>query len=105
VPEKEYSDETARLIDEEIRRLVDEAYRDAESMLGAHWDQVIAVAEALLRHETLDADEVDRLMKGQQLAKPSVSELLEAEAEKRKAEERRQRAKAAAEEDPEAPPG
>ena len=44
-------------------------------------------------------------MKGQKLAKPSVSELLEAEAEKRKAEERRQRARALAEEDPEAPPG
>jgi cell division protease FtsH len=105
IPEKEYSEETARLIDEEIRRMVDEAFREAEGLLGEHWEKVIAVAEALLRHETLDADEVDRLMKGQQLAKPSVSELLEAEAEKRKAEERRQRARALAEEDPEAPPG
>ncbi|MFG0285405.1 MAG: ATP-dependent zinc metalloprotease FtsH [Phycisphaerales bacterium JB039] len=104
IPEKEYSDETARLIDEEIRSMVDAAFRDAEQMLTDNWEKVVAVAEALLRHETLDADEVDRLMKGQKLAKPSVSELLEAEAEKRKAEERRQRAKAAAEEDPDAPP-
>ncbi len=105
VPEKEYSEETARLIDEEIRSMVDAAYREADELLSEQWEKVIAVAEALLRHETLDADEVDRLMKGQQLAKPSVSELLEAEARKRKAEERRDRARNLAEEDPDAPPG
>lgn len=83
IPEKAYSDETARLIDEEVRRIVDEAYKDAEALLTANWDKVEAVAAALLRHETLGADEVHRLMRGESLDKPTVSELLAAEARKR----------------------
>ncbi|HMN42299.1 MAG TPA: ATP-dependent zinc metalloprotease FtsH [Phycisphaerales bacterium] len=80
IPEKEYSDETARLIDEEIKRIVDEAYADAKSMLEANWDKVIAVAEALIKYETLSADEVRKLMRGEPLGKPTVSDLLAAEA-------------------------
>ncbi|MEO1128501.1 MAG: ATP-dependent zinc metalloprotease FtsH [Planctomycetota bacterium] len=82
VHEREYSEETARLIDEEIRRYADEAYRDAEGMLGDAWHQVIAVAEALLKHETLTAEEVRTLMDGKPLDKPTVSDLLAAEAKK-----------------------
>src|SRR5690606_18708778 len=55
--EKDYSEETARLIDEEIKRLTSEAYGDATRLLDANWEKVVAVAEALLRHETLTADE------------------------------------------------
>jgi len=79
IPEKEYSDDTARIIDEEIKRLIDEAYREAERMIGEHWDKVIAVAEALLKYETLTGDDVDRIMQGQVLDKPTVSELLQQE--------------------------
>jgi len=85
VPEKDYSPETAKVIDEEIRRLVDEAYVAAEKGLRENWSKVEAVAEALLKHETLTADEVKKLIAGQRLDKPSVSELLAAEAEKTKA--------------------
>lgn len=81
-PEKGYSEETARIIDEEIRRLVDEAFRDAERLLNENWSKVEAVAEALLKHETLSAEEVHRLMRGEALDKPTVSELLAAEARK-----------------------
>jgi len=80
IPEKEYSDDTARIIDEEIKRLIDEAYREAERMIGEHWDKVIAVAEALLKYETLTGDDVHRIMQGQVLDKPTVSELLQQEA-------------------------
>jgi cell division protease FtsH len=80
IPEKEYSDDTARVIDEEIRRLIDEAYREAERMIGENWDKVIAVAEALLKYETLTGDDVERIMSGRLLDKPTVSELLEKEA-------------------------
>ncbi|GAB4544143.1 MAG: ATP-dependent zinc metalloprotease FtsH [Phycisphaerales bacterium] len=83
-PEREYSEETAALIDQEVKRFADEAYREAEQLLEEHWDSVIAVAEALLKHETLTADEVDRLMKGESLDKPTVSDLLAAEAAKNK---------------------
>jgi cell division protease FtsH len=82
IPEKDYSDETARIIDEEIKRFIDEAYRDAERMIDEHWDQVIAIAEALLKYETLQAEEVGKLMRGERLEKPTVAELLKAEAAK-----------------------
>lgn len=103
MPEKEYSDETARDIDEEIRRIVNEAYAQATRMLEANWDKVIAVAEALLKHETLSADEVFRLMRGESLNKASVSELLRAEAAKKRAESPAADAKPDA--GPELPPG
>jgi len=77
--EREFSEETAQLIDREVRRLIDEAYQDAERILEANWDKVVAVAEALLKYETLTDDEVARLMRGEQLHKPSVAELLAAE--------------------------
>ncbi len=82
VPDKDYSPETAHVIDQEIRRLVDEAYDGAEQTLRNNWAKVEAVAEALLRYETLTAEEVKTLIEGKRLDKPSVSELLAAEAKK-----------------------
>ena len=80
--EREYSEETSRVIDEEVKRIVDTAYDGATKMLNQHWDKVVAVAEALLRHETLLADDVDKLMKGGRLSKPTVADLLAAEVDK-----------------------
>jgi cell division protease FtsH len=80
IPEKDYSEETARLIDDEIRRLIDEAYSEATGMIDEHWDKVVAIAEALLKYETLTGDDIDRIMRGQRLDKPTVAELLKAEA-------------------------
>jgi len=82
MPEREYSEETARLIDQEVRRIVDEAYRDAQKMLEEHWEQVEAVGEALLKFETLSADEVHALMRGEKLTRSTVGDLLSAEARK-----------------------
>ncbi|MEE2971750.1 MAG: ATP-dependent zinc metalloprotease FtsH [Planctomycetota bacterium] len=79
LPEKEYSDQTARIIDEEIRRIVDAAYDDCNRLIERHWDEVVAVAEALLRYETIGADDVARLMKGERISKPTVAELLASE--------------------------
>ena len=83
LPDRGHSDDTARVIDEEIRTLVEEAYKDARHLLDQNWTKVEAVADALLRHETLVADEVHRLMRGEPLGKPTVSELLAAEERKR----------------------
>ncbi len=82
MPEREYSEETGRVIDEEIRRFSNEAYNDARRLPEANWEKVEGVALALLKHETLTAEEVKRLMDGKPLGKPSVSELLEAEAKR-----------------------
>jgi cell division protease FtsH len=81
MPEKDYSDETARIIDEEVKKIIDDAYRDAERLLDQNWDRCISIAEALLKYETLQGEDVKRLMRGERLGKPSVSELLEAAAE------------------------
>jgi len=82
LPEKDYSDDTAKVIDEEIRRIVDGAYDDCTRMVSTHWDEIVAVAEALLKYETLSNDDVNRLMKGDRLEKPTVAELLSQEASK-----------------------
>jgi cell division protease FtsH len=85
--DKPYSDRTAQMIDEEVRRQIDDAYADAERIIANHWDKVEAIAEALLKYETLSVDEVNQLMDGKTLNKPTVSDLLNAEAAKKKAAE------------------
>ncbi|MBI3315629.1 MAG: ATP-dependent zinc metalloprotease FtsH, partial [Candidatus Omnitrophica bacterium] len=62
VEEKNYSDETARLIDLEVKRLVDEAYVRAKNMLSEHKDDLQKLATALLEKEVLDAEEVKGLL-------------------------------------------
>ena len=54
---KSYSEETAALIDEEVKRIFDEAAAKCEEILTAHRDQLIAIAEYLLVHESMEADE------------------------------------------------
>ncbi len=79
IAEKDYSDETARIIDEEIKRVIDEAYKDAERILDEHWDETVAIAEALLKYETLQGEDIKRIMRGDRLDKPTIAELLEQE--------------------------
>jgi cell division protease FtsH len=106
LPEKDYSDETARAIDEEIKRFVDDAYSDAKRLLDENWDKVEAVAQALLKYETLTADEVHKLMRGEALGKPTISDLLAAEARKVEAEQRAaQQPRPAMPASPDLPPG
>ncbi|MDA0803913.1 MAG: ATP-dependent zinc metalloprotease FtsH [Planctomycetota bacterium] len=76
VTERAYSPETAHVIDEEIRRLIDESYKDAKRIIDDHWPKVEAIAKALLVYETLNADEVHRLIKGEPLTRPTVADLL-----------------------------
>jgi cell division protease FtsH len=83
VPDKTYSEQTARIVDEEVKKYVDEAYAEAQSIIDANWDKIVLIAEALLKYETLSADDVDKLMKGQMLDKPTVGDLIDAEAAKK----------------------
>ncbi|MCI0365410.1 MAG: ATP-dependent zinc metalloprotease FtsH [Phycisphaerales bacterium] len=78
IPEKDYSDGTAKIIDEEVKQIIDEAYADATRLLDQNWDKVVGIAEALLKYETLQSEDIKRLMRGERLGKPTVSELLEA---------------------------
>ena len=54
--------ELRRDIDQEIRRLLDEAYKAAEELIDSHADDVHAIAQALLARETLTAEEVGQLL-------------------------------------------
>jgi cell division protease FtsH len=62
------SEETAQIIDAEVRRLIDEAYVEAKRILTKHKKEWTAIAEGLLEYETLTGDEIRQLMKGE---KPS----------------------------------
>ncbi|MBS0198794.1 MAG: ATP-dependent zinc metalloprotease FtsH [Planctomycetes bacterium] len=103
MPEKDYSDETASTIDDEVRRLADEAYTEARRLLEENWEKVVAVAEALLKYETLTGEEVERLMRGEQLTRPVLTEDLKAQARRNAAKEVVQRLDAA--DSPDLPPG
>ncbi len=76
---KEFSDQTARMIDEEVKRIVDAAYADTRRLIEAHRPQLEAVAQALLKYETLSGEEVRAVMAGESLNKPTVADLIAAE--------------------------
>ncbi len=61
---RNYSEEIASIIDEEIRKLVDEGYHMAEKLLKENMDLLHSIANALLKLETLNADEYMRIFKG-----------------------------------------
>ena len=65
------SDETAKLIDKEIRSLVDAGYARAQKLLTDHGDQLENIAQALLEFETLSGDEVKRVADGEPLGRES----------------------------------
>ena len=54
---KSYSEETAAIIDEEVKRIFDEAALKCEEILRAHADVLVALAEYLLINETIDGDD------------------------------------------------
>ena len=60
---KDYSEKTATDIDEEVKRLVMEAYERAKAVVSENFDFLDAIAKALLEKETLDAVEIEALVK------------------------------------------
>jgi len=80
--EKDYSEKTAEDIDAEIKRLLDEAYIATKELIQTDRDKVEAIASALLKYETLDAEDVKRILSGEQITKPTVADLLTAEKNK-----------------------
>jgi cell division protease FtsH len=63
--EPDYSDDVAREIDNEIRRIVEEAHQAARDILSEHRGQLETTSEVLLRRETIEADQFERLLKGE----------------------------------------
>ncbi|MHC4566839.1 MAG: ATP-dependent zinc metalloprotease FtsH, partial [Planctomycetota bacterium] len=77
--EKEYSEKTAEAIDNEIKRITDEAYAEAKQVIEENGERLSNIASALLKYETLDADEVTLILDGGILDKPTVTDLLAVE--------------------------
>jgi cell division protease FtsH len=59
---KPYSEETGKIIDEEVRKLIDEAYQRTKALLNEKIDSVKAIAEELLKKEVLFKDDMERLI-------------------------------------------
>ncbi len=67
---KNMSDDTAHHIDNEIRRIIDETYAMAETILRENEDKLHLMAEALLKYETIDAGQIDEIMEGKRPGPP-----------------------------------
>jgi len=66
---KNVSDATAKVIDEEIRRIVEDGERKARGILTEHLDELHALAKGLLEFETLSADEIKRIIRGEKIVR------------------------------------
>jgi len=68
---KNMADDTARVIDEEIRDFIDRNYDRAETILNEHLKNLHLMAEALIKYETIDADQIDQIMEGKAPSPPA----------------------------------
>jgi cell division protease FtsH len=67
------SDETARAIDKEIRRIVEQGYDRAKHLLDEHREELETLAKALLEYETLSGDEIKAVLEGGTIDRGGVS--------------------------------
>ena len=63
--EPDYSEEVAREIDEEIRRVIEEAHMTATEVLKEHSDELHRISLILIERETIDKDQFERLLAGE----------------------------------------
>ena len=57
------SDSTAAIIDEEVKKLIEKAYKECEEILTAHRDQLVRLSEYLIENEKIDGDDFEKLMR------------------------------------------
>ncbi len=69
--QRDYSEHVAAMIDEEIKKIIDDAYAKAEQILADHEKEVRLIAESLLEKDRLSGMDFDRLMKGEPLEEPA----------------------------------
>jgi cell division protease FtsH len=63
--EPDYSDEIAREIDDEIRRVIEESHSTATRVLQEHMDELHQLSAILIERETIDKDQFERLLAGE----------------------------------------
>ncbi|MGZ6339868.1 MAG: ATP-dependent zinc metalloprotease FtsH, partial [Candidatus Limnocylindrales bacterium] len=59
--QRNYSDDVARQIDEEVRAIIDRGYNRAMEVLVTHRDRLVALADKLVAEETVEAEEFEKL--------------------------------------------
>jgi cell division protease FtsH len=72
---KNVSEETMRVVDAEIRKIIDEQYGLARRLIEANRDKVEAMAQALLEWETLDSDQVNDIIAGKPPRPPKPAQV------------------------------
>jgi cell division protease FtsH len=82
VQRRAVSEHTQRIVDEEVKRILDEAHAKAQEVIGQNRDLLESIAQALLERETLDRDQIEALSRGEAL--PPLPLLGETEAERPK---------------------
>ena len=85
---KEVSQKTAQTIDEEIKRLIDEAYADTRKLIAENRAKLESLAQMLLKYETLTGEEVASIIAGDTITRPTVADLIAAEQDRRDADEK-----------------
>jgi cell division protease FtsH len=71
---KNYSEDTSRAIDEEVRRIVESAHDKARTLISGNLEVLNQIAKALLERETLSGDDIDLIIKGEPLPQNSDEE-------------------------------
>jgi cell division protease FtsH len=69
-PHQGISDETATLIDQEVRCIIDECYATSQRLLENNVDKLHSMAQALMLYETIDSDQIDDIMAGREPREP-----------------------------------
>jgi cell division protease FtsH len=91
---KPYSEETAGKIDDEVRRLIDQAYEQCEALLREHDDKLEAVAQYLLAHDTMTRSQFVACMKGEDIPEAESESIFDRFAELEKEEAKKTEAPA-----------
>jgi len=70
---REHSEQTQIEIDREVRAILESQYQVARQIISEHLDTLHTLAKAVLERETLDAEDIERVMKGEALAPPRIT--------------------------------
>ncbi|UCC75166.1 MAG: ATP-dependent zinc metalloprotease FtsH [Gemmatimonadota bacterium] len=81
VERRDVSEQMAQMVDEEVRRLLDEAYDEASRVINEHLERLHVLANALLERETLDSDEIITVFEGRELPPRPEEEATKADAQ------------------------
>jgi cell division protease FtsH len=77
---RDYSDRTAEVIDNRTKQILDQAYRETCTLISDNREKLEVLAKALMDHETLTGEEVNALLRGESIDRPTVGDLLDEEA-------------------------